>query len=193
LTVSHAQPEPKLRHARLNEIFLRLFNGAQRTDDGFFQVAGNLAAAMRLHPFPEMGVVEMLAGIVEKARILAERALDDLLKRLALPFRAFQQIICVVDISEVMLVMVKLECFLRHMGAQSVVGVRQFGKGESHGLGSYGTISGSKGAGRNAGPQTMRRIVRPLKLPRATASGTSPSVRALDLSLDRLRAAFLTK
>src|SRR5467141_2300165 len=86
------------------------------------------AAAIGLHPVPEMQMVVVLAGVVEQRRILAERALDDLLERLALEFGAFQQIVAVGHIGLVMLVMMIFQGFLGHMGRKRVIGVRTGGR-----------------------------------------------------------------
>ena len=74
----------------------------------------------------------MLTGVVEHRRVLAERALDDLLKRLALPFGPFQRIIAVVDIGEMMLVVMEFEGFRGHVGFQRVVRIGQIGQREGH-------------------------------------------------------------
>src|SRR5215471_19886023 len=80
---------PELGYAGLREIFLHLGDAAEIAVDLGLELAGNLvAAAVRLHPLPEMGVIVVLPGIVEEARVLAERPLHDLLQRLSLPFRA---------------------------------------------------------------------------------------------------------
>src|SRR6476619_122325 len=81
-----------------------------------------------------MQMVVMLAGIVEQRRILAERAFDDFLKRLALEFSAFQQIVAVGHIGLMMLVVVICQRFLRHMGRQRVIAIRKVGKREGHGV-----------------------------------------------------------
>ena len=75
----------------------------------------------------------MLAGIVEEARILAVGSLDDLLEALALKIGTRQQLVAVVDISLVVLIVVKFECFRRHVGSQRIVGVGQIRKFEGHG------------------------------------------------------------
>ena len=76
----------------------------------------------------------MLAGVVEQRRILAERALDDLLERLALEFGAFQQVVAVGHIGLMMLVVVVFQRFLRHMRSKRVIGIRKVGKREGHGV-----------------------------------------------------------
>ena len=97
-----------------------------------FSISPGILLPRRLHPFPEMGVIIMLAGIVEHGGVLAERALDDLLKRLALPFGPFQRIIAVVDVGEMMLVVMEFESFRRHVGFQRVVRIGQIGQREGH-------------------------------------------------------------
>ena len=74
----------------------------------------------------------MLAGIVEQAGILRIALLDDVLEALALQARAFQQLVAVGDIGLMVLVVVVLEGFLRHVGLQRLVIVRQGGKFKSH-------------------------------------------------------------
>ena len=87
LAVLHRDPAPagaELGDAGLGEIFLHLVEAAEVAVDLGLELAGDfVAAAVRLHPFPEMQVVVMLAGIVEEAGILAEGALHDLFQRLA--------------------------------------------------------------------------------------------------------------
>ena len=63
----------------------------------------------------------MLAGVVEHGGVLAERALDDLLERLALPLGPFQRIIAVVDVGQMMLVVMEFEGLCRHVGFQRVM------------------------------------------------------------------------
>ena len=73
-----------------------------------------------------MDVVEILAGIVEHAGILAVARLDDLFESLALEARAGQQLVQIVDISLVVLVVMILQRFGRHVGLQGVIGVWKF-------------------------------------------------------------------
>ena len=96
LTASQAQPEPNwVTPAWMKSSFILATEPRSAID--LFELAGDLvAAAVRLHPFPEMDVVVVLAGIVEEPGILAERALDDLLERLAFPLGALEQIVAVV-------------------------------------------------------------------------------------------------
>src|SRR6516164_8850795 len=88
LAVLHRQPGPartELTGAGGGEIGLEFFETAEVLVDLLFKAARQfVAAAIGLHPFPEMDVVIVLARIVEERRILAERALDDLLQGLAL-------------------------------------------------------------------------------------------------------------
>src|SRR6478752_350794 len=101
LAVLDRKPGParsELRHAGLDEIFLHLVERTDAIDDGLFDLAGDLAAAIRLHPFPEMKVVVVLPGIVEEAGILPKGALDDLLEALAFPFCTLEQVVAVGDI-----------------------------------------------------------------------------------------------
>src|SRR6476661_11149405 len=77
LAVLDRQPAPagaELTDAGGGEIGLELIETAEVFGDLLFQTAGQLAAAaVRLHPVPEMQMVVVLAGIVEDGRILAER------------------------------------------------------------------------------------------------------------------------
>src|SRR3984893_14923622 len=81
LAVLHRQPGPartELADAGGGEIGLDFLPPAEVLGDLLFQAAGQfVAAAIRLHPVPEMQMVVMLAGVVEQRRILAERAVDD--------------------------------------------------------------------------------------------------------------------
>ena len=74
----------------------------------------------------------MLAGIVEQRLVGAVGRRDDLLDGLAFETRAFEQLVAGIDIGLVVLVVVELEGLLRHVGAERVVGVGQFGQGEGH-------------------------------------------------------------
>src|SRR5215467_10231889 len=108
LAVLERKPRPagaELGDARLNEVLLHFGDRAEIGDDLLLKRAGNLVtAAAWLHPLPEMEVVVMLAGVVEEPGVLAERAFDDLFKRLAVPLGIPQQVVAVVDVSEMMLV-----------------------------------------------------------------------------------------
>src|SRR5258707_12490494 len=76
----------------------------------------------------------VLHGVVEERGILAERALHELRKRLALEFGAFEQIIAVGHIGLMMLVVMIFQGFLRHMGRKRVIGIRKGGKRKGHGV-----------------------------------------------------------
>ena len=147
LAVLDREPAParaELADARRREIFLHFRDRAEVRDDFLFQRAGNLVAAARgLHPFPEMDVVEMLAGIVEEGGILAVRALDHLLERFAFPLGALEQVVAVIHVSEVMLVVMKFEGLARHVGREGVIGIGKVGKRKGHGR-SPGTDRFSK-------------------------------------------------
>src|SRR5215475_12077588 len=84
LAVLHRDPSPagaELRDAGLGKVFLHLGDAAEITVDLRLELAGNLVAAtIRLHPFPEMDVVVMLAGIVEEPSVFAEGRLDHFLE-----------------------------------------------------------------------------------------------------------------
>src|SRR5690606_2066539 len=108
-----------------DEIGAELVIAAEIAVDGFLQLGRKaLAAATLLHPFPEMYVVVMLAGIVEEARILTVGFLDDLFERLAFHAGFGRQLIAVVDIGLVVLVVVIFQRLLRHIGLKGLVVVR---------------------------------------------------------------------
>ncbi len=134
LAVLDREPAParsELGHAGLNEVFLHLGDRAEVRDDLLLEIAGNLvAAAVRLHPLPEVEVVVVLAGIVEHGRVLAVGALDDLLERFALEFRALDRVVAVVDVGEVVLVVVVLQRLLRHVGLEGVMRIGKIGQGK---------------------------------------------------------------
>src|SRR3984893_10287149 len=138
LAVLDRQPRPartELADAGGGEIGLEFLQPAEVLGDLLFQAARQfVAAAIGLHPVPEMQMIVMLAGVVEERRILAERALDDLLERFALEFGAFQQIIAVGHIGLMMLVMMIFQRFLRHMGGERIIGIGKVGKREGHGM-----------------------------------------------------------
>ena len=83
------------------------------------------AAAIRLHPVPEMQMVVVLAGIVEHGRILAERTLDDLLEGLALEFGPLDRVVAVGHVGLVMLVVVDIPASPSTCGAQGRHGHRE--------------------------------------------------------------------
>ena len=150
LAVDDGEPTPartELSRAGLDEVLLGFLDRAERIDQRLFEFAGNLAAAVRLHPFPEMEMVVVLARVVEQARILAVGAAHDVLERLAFPFRALEQIVAVVDIGQMVLVVVVFERFLGHVGGQGVMSVGQIGKRKGHRRGSL-----------NEGVRELRRV-----------------------------------
>src|SRR5258708_39901432 len=117
------------------KIGLEFLKPAEVLGDLLLQPAGQFAAAaIGLHPVPEMQVIVVLAGVVEERSILAERALHDLLERFALEFGALEQIIAVGDVGLMMLVVMIFQRFLRHMGRKRVIGIRQIGKRKGHGV-----------------------------------------------------------
>src|SRR5262249_44963818 len=88
LAVLDGQPSPsgsELSDASGNELLLHLVIGTKVFGDLLLEIARELgAAAAGFHPFPKMQMVVVLARIVEESRILAERAGNNLLKRLSL-------------------------------------------------------------------------------------------------------------
>src|SRR5215813_12116066 len=86
----HLEPAPagaELTDAGRGEIGLELLQTAEVLIDFILQTARQFAAAaVRLHPAPEVDVVIVLAGIVEDGRVLAKGALHDLLEGLAFEF-----------------------------------------------------------------------------------------------------------
>src|ERR1700733_13230342 len=88
LAVLDLQPAParsELTDTGGGEIGLELLQPAEVLGDLLFQAAGQFAAAaIGLHPVPEMQMIVVLAGIVEDGRVLPERTLHDLLKGFAL-------------------------------------------------------------------------------------------------------------
>src|SRR3954462_13482967 len=138
LAVLDLEPAPagaELADAGRLEVRLELLEAAEVLVDLLLDLARQLgAAAIGLHPAPEMDVVVVLAGIVEDRGILAERALDDLLKGLAFPFGALERVVAVGDIGLMMLVVVEFQRFLRHELAEGVIGVREWGQRECHGF-----------------------------------------------------------
>src|SRR4051794_17929877 len=79
-------------------------------------------------------MVVMLAGIVEHGRVLAERALDDVLEGLAFEFGPLDRVVSVGHVSLVMLVVMEFQRFLGHIGGQGVVGIGQIRQREGHGV-----------------------------------------------------------
>src|SRR6516165_8585155 len=134
LAILDGKPTParaELGDAGLDEVLLHLRDRAEVGDDLLFKFARNLvAAATALHPLPEMDVIVMLTRIVEEAGILAERAPDDVLERLAVPLGSLEQIVAVIDIGEVMLVVMIFERFARHVRRERIVRIRQVGQGK---------------------------------------------------------------
>src|ERR1019366_9813936 len=130
--VLYHEPSPagsELGHTGLREIFLHLGDAAEVGIDFGLQLAGNLiAAAVRLHPLPEVRVIVMLTSIVEEAGILAEGAFHDLLERFTLQPAANQQLVAVIDIGLVVLVVVIFERLARHVGRQRRSEERRVGK-----------------------------------------------------------------
>src|SRR5471030_2860862 len=123
----------ELADASRREVGFHLLDTAEILVDRGLELGGNLvAAAVRLHPLPELPVVVVLAGIVEEAGVLAERAFDDLLERFALKPAADQQLVAVVDIGLVVLVVVIFERLARHVGRQLIIGIGQLGQRERH-------------------------------------------------------------
>src|SRR3981081_760076 len=170
LAVLHRQPRPartELADTGGGELALEFLQPAEILGDLLFQAAGQFAAAaVRLHPVPEVQMVVVLAGIVEERRILAERALDDLLEGLALELGALQHIVAVGHIGLMMLVVMVFQRFLRHMGRKRVIGIGQVGKRKGHGVmsavmgavGITGTlIEGSIALKHSNFPKTPRR------------------------------------
>ena len=127
---------PKDGSVRPDEDFAMDWELGERADIGgdlLFELARQLvAAATLLHPFPEVDVILVLAGIIEEARVLAERALQDFLDRLVLPLGALGEIIAIGHVGLVVLVVVIFERLARHMRGQCVIGIGQFRQGECH-------------------------------------------------------------
>jgi hypothetical protein len=79
-----------------------------------------------------MQVIVVLASVVEEPGILAEGAFDNVLERFAVPLGAPEEIVAIVDVGEVMLVVMILERFARHIGRERVMRIRQIGQRERH-------------------------------------------------------------
>src|SRR5258707_7237 len=138
LAVLYSEPGPagaELADTGGGEIGLEFLQTTEILGDLLFEAARQFAAAaIGLHPVPEMQMVVVLAGIVEERRILAERALDDLFEGLALEFGALQQVVAVGHIGLMMLVVMVFQRFLRHMGRERVIGIGEVGKRKGHGM-----------------------------------------------------------
>ena len=149
LAVLHRQPAPartELADAGRGEIGFELLEAAEVLVDLLLQAAGQFAAAaIGLHPVPEMHVVVVLSGIVEDRGVFAERCLDDLLEGFALEFGPLDRVVAIGHVSLVMLVVMIFQRFLRHMGRQGVISVRQGGKRKGHGVMS--AMMGDVGSG----------------------------------------------
>ena len=81
-----AQPEPNWATPAWMKSSLNFSTPPRSSSDLLLELARDRAAALRLHPLPEVDVVVVLAGIVEEGLVLAEGALHDLLDALALEF-----------------------------------------------------------------------------------------------------------
>src|SRR5882757_8093576 len=108
LAVLDGEPGParaKLRDAGLNEILFHFRDRPKIGNDLLLQIAGNLvAAAIRLHPLPEVNVVVVLPRIVEEPYILAETALHHILERFSFPLGTLEEVVAFVDVGELVLV-----------------------------------------------------------------------------------------
>src|SRR5208337_5171233 len=124
--VSQHQPEP-------NWVTPALSTEPNESLSALSTSPGILPPPLGLHPAPKVNMVEVLAGVIEYGRVLAERAFDDLLEGLALPFSALERGVAVVDVSQMVLVVMVFQRFTRHIGAQRVIGVGQIGQRETHG------------------------------------------------------------
>jgi hypothetical protein len=80
-----------------------------------------------------MDVVEVLAGIVEQRGVGAEAGLHDFFERLVGHARSFGQLVAFGHIGLMVLVVVKLKRFSRHVGAKGVIGVGKVRQFKSHG------------------------------------------------------------
>src|SRR6201746_2028940 len=138
LAVLDLKPAPagaELADAGGGEIGLELVEAAEILVDLLFEAAGQLAAAaIRLHPAPEMQMVVVLAGIVEYGRVLAERSFDDFLEGLAFEFGPLDRVVSVGHVSLVMLVVVEFQRFLGHVGRKGVMSGWQIGQRKCHGV-----------------------------------------------------------
>src|SRR5208337_958476 len=96
LAVLHREPSParaELRLGSLDEFVAELIVAAKIAVDLSLHRGRKLCpAAIPLHPLPKLGMVVVLAGIVEQRGVLAEAFLDDLFEALALQARARKQL-----------------------------------------------------------------------------------------------------
>lgn len=74
----------------------------------------------------------MLTGVVEQRSVLAEAFLHDFFQGFAFQAAAGEQLVAFGDIGLVVLVMVKLESFSRHVRGQRVICIRQVRQFERH-------------------------------------------------------------
>ena len=144
LAVLDRQPRPagaELPLAGFHEVGAELVVAGEIGVDRGLQLARQApAAAVRLHPLPEVQVVVVLAGIVEERLVLAEGLLDDRLDRLVGHAGFGRQLVHHVDIGLVVLVVVELQRLLRHEGLEGLVAVGQRRKRERHGCLLLGII-----------------------------------------------------
>ena len=108
--------------------------GGSIPDDLALEFAGNAAAAVRLHPFPEFDVVPMLRRVVEQRAALPAviGGDNDLFERFPRKRASFQKGVGGDDIGVVMFVVMELQGFRRHVRLQAVVWIWQWGKFEGH-------------------------------------------------------------
>src|SRR4051794_20990608 len=125
---------PELSHARRLELLLERLERAERVVNPLGELATRIAAAALLHDPPEQIVVPVLAGIVENALLgsVPVGAGNDLLQRLAGELGALDQVVQVGDVGLMMLVMVQMQRFRRHVGRRRLIVVRQIRELESH-------------------------------------------------------------
>src|SRR5262249_58789724 len=99
------------------EFLLTLDTPAAVALDGLRDLPARRAAAMRLHAVPEEGVVPHLRGIVEHAglRGVIVARLDQLLERLALHWRAPDEVVEGGVVRLVVTAVVEKVCLGRHM------------------------------------------------------------------------------
>src|SRR5690606_27482292 len=91
-----------------------------------------LAAAVLLHPLPEMDAVVMLGSLVEERLVLAVGRKDDLFDGLATEPGFSSELVAHVDIGLVVLVVVIVKRLLGHEGLESLIVVGQFRQFKSH-------------------------------------------------------------